>query len=279
MKKVSVLIVAIMLCITVLAACGGSGASGSGSGGVTVEETTILDEQGIKAVVKGFGAYENEMLSLNNVLLTDVTNNTEKAISFGFKNCSVNGYMMESHYFVTVEPGKTATYPAAFEEEEFKDLGITTCADYEFCINVEDNETNETLIETKPISVKTSAYENYEYNFDESGTVLYDAGGVKIIAKGIVESDFFGDCVSLYVSNQSDLNISVTAIEALLNGKNVDAYLGAEVCAGKHSIDLLSFDEKDRPEKIESLTLSFMIGDMDTYETIVEKTEPADVRF
>ena len=278
MKKLLVLIMALLLCMTALSACGGLGIPGSGIG-VTVEETTILDESGVKAVVKGLGAYSDDMMSMDNVLLTDVTNNTKKSISFGFKKCSVNGYMIDSYYFVTVEPGETKTYPASFDADTLKELGVTTYADYEFCVSVEDSETYETLIETDPISVKTSAYEGFEYNYDESGTVLYDADSVKIISKGITEDEYLGNCLDLYVANLSDRNLVVSVNESSLNGKAIDAFFGAEVYAGKRSISSLSFDEKANPKKGDKLTLSFRIDDMDSGDMIVEKTESVEVAF
>ena len=284
MKKNKV-IICILLCLciasaAVFAGCGGSQNSQGNSGEVTVEEQTVFDDQGIKAVVKGYGKYEGELVSFDRALLIDVTNDTDKDISFCLRYCSVNGYMVESYYDTTVKARKTETCPASFDDSALEALGITTIADYGFRIVIQDAETYETLIESDPISVKTSAYEDYEYKYDESGTVLYDKDGVKIIAKEQTENEFFGLCENLYTANETDKNISLIAVSCYVNGKEVqDFAFGSELAAGKHSIDLLSFGEADRPEKIESLTLSFAIYDFDTGDTIVEKTEPATVEF
>ena len=98
MKRLLAILLVIMICAAVLTACGESKSTGSGNSDVTVEEQTIFDEQGIKAVVKGYGKFENEMLSLDHVLLIDVTNSTDKDISFGLSLCSINGYMIKSSY-------------------------------------------------------------------------------------------------------------------------------------------------------------------------------------
>ena len=285
MKK-NMIVICILLCLclasaAVFAGCGDTqNASQDGAGEVTVEEQTIFDDQGIKAVVKGYGKFEDELLSYDRELLIDVTNNLDQDISFGLRQCSVNGYMVESYYSYTIETGKTETYPVIFDASELESLGITTIADYEFCIVAEDNDTYETLVESDPIIIKTSAYEGFEYKFDESGTVVYDTDNVKIIAKDQTEDEFFGPCVSIYVANDTDKNIMVSAASCSVNGKEVqDYYFGSEPAAGKHSIDLLSFGEDERPEKIESLTLSFAIYDFDTGDPIVEKTEPATVEF
>jgi len=284
MKKYLAFLMAIMICAAALAACGNTQNTDSGSQGtageVTVEEQTIFDDQGIKAVVKGYGNYENELLSFDHELLIDVTNSTDKSISFGLRQCSVNGYMVESYYNVTVEAGKTDTYPAVFDSSIMESLGITTIADYEFRIVAEDADTYETLVESDPISIKTSAYEGFEYKFDESGTVLYDVDGIKIIARGQVEDDYIGPCVSIYVANNTDKNISVGVEACSVNGKDVEDYaFGSEPTAGKHSVDLLSIGEEERPEKFETLTVSFLIYDWDSGEPIVENSDPATVTF
>lgn len=287
MKRILALLIALLLCVTALAACGntqntGSGAqdSQSSSGEVTVEEQTIFDDQGIKAVVKGLGKYEGDFVSFDQALLIDVTNSTGKNISFGLSHCSVNGYMIDSNYSYTIEAGKTDTYPGAFDSAKLEALGVTTIADYGFCIVAEDDETYETLIESDPISVKTSAYEGFEYTYDESGTVLYDKDGIKIIAQGLEEDEFLGPGVKIYVANNTDKGIAVGVASGSVNGKEVNDFsFGADPAAGKHSIELLSIGDEDRPEKIESLTLSFSIYDWDTGDAIVEKADPVTVTF
>ena len=279
MKKIIALLMALMLCAAAFTACKSESSQDGKNADVTVEETTILDEQGIKAVVKGYGKYEGELLSFDRELLIDVTNNTEKAISFGLGNCSVNGIVTESHYFFTVEPGKTETCPAVFEMSPLEALGVTTVADYEFNAVVQDNETSETIFESEPISIKTSAYEGFEYNYDESGTVLYDADGVKIIAKDVVEDEFFGLSVNIYIVNTTDKNLDISVAEGTCNSKTADIMFGSTVYAGKRAYNSLSFGEEDRPEKIESLTVSFVIYDWDSGECIVEKTDPGTVTY
>lgn len=287
MNKLVALLIALLLCMTTLAACGNTQKTGSdaknsqsSSSEVTVEEQTIFDDQGIKAVVKGYGKYEGDLASFDRVLLIDVTNNTEKNFSFRLSRCSVNGYMIDSYYSYTIEAGKTDTYPAVFDSAKLEALGVTTIADYEFCIVAEDEKTYETLIESDPISVKTSAYEGFEYTYDESGTVLYDTDGIKIIAQDLEEDEYLGPCVNIYVANNTDKGVGVGVASASVNGKEVNDFtFGADPGAGKRSIELLSIGDEERPEKIESLTLSFSIYDWDSGDVIVEKTEPVTVTF
>lgn len=286
MKKISKILAAILAPAMLLSlyACGGDNGSEENAQiadnpEVKIEETVLADEQGIKAVAKSFGKYEGELFPSDYALMIDVTNNTDKNVSVGLNNASVNGYMVGTNFSINIEPGKTELYPASFNDFDIEKYGITTFADFEFCFKAEDADTNETIIETKPISIKTSAADSYDYKYDESGKVVYDADGVKIIAKNTFEDDFLGQCVNFYVSNQTDKNISVMANEGTVNGKPAEIIFGSDVFSGKHAIDMLSLGENDRVDKIESLTLKFTIYDSDSGEPIVEPIDSIDVTF
>ena len=278
MKK-TVLCLILAGCLALLSSCFEWLPWGANSGEVTVKETTILDENGIKAVVKGYGSYKSDLLGLDRVLLIDVTNGSERSVSFGLGNASINGVMTDAQYYLGVMPGETVTFPAIFDEAPLEFFGITTIADYEFSVVLEDADTFETILETDPVQIKTSAYEGFDYSFDDSGTVLYDEGGVKIIAKGTDVSEHLGPVVNLCVINSSGRNLDFSVVEGSVNGQEAEMYGGSLVRAGKRLFNRLSIEEGSQPEKIETLTVSFAFYDWDTGEQIVEKTAPATVTF
>ena len=248
-------------------------------GEVTVPETTILDENGIKAVVKGYGNYRSELMSLDRVLLIDVTNGSERAVSFGLGNCSVNGVMTDAQYFLGVLPGETVTFPAVFDEAPLEFFGVTTVAEYEFSVVLEDADTSETILETEPVQIRTSAYEGFDFSFDDTGAVLYDGGGVKIIAKGTEKTEYFGTVVNLCVINSSDRNLDFAVAEGSVNGQEAEMFGGDMVRSGKRLFNRISFEEGNQPETVETLTVSFTLFDWDTGDQVIEKTEPVTVTF
>lgn len=278
MKRFLILFIALVLCVTSLAACAGN-TSDTSTTSTTIEETVLLDDQGIKAVAKSFGKYEGEFLTVDNALLIDVSNQSDKAIAVSVKNSSVNGYMINSGFSLEIKAGETAVYPVVFEDSALERYDITTYADIGFSFVVSDAKTYEIMIETDPVTIKTSAAETYSYEYDESGEVLYDTDGIKIVAKGTCEDEYVGQCVTMYVSNQTDKQIGLYVSEGSVNGKTADIYYGAEVLPGKHSVDLLSFGENNRVDTIESVTLTFDIFDMVSGEPIVEKIDPVTVTF
>ena len=278
MKK-AVLCLILAGCLALLSSCFEWLPWGTDSGEVTVKETTILDENGIRAVVKGYGKYKSELLGLDRVLLIDVTNGSERTVSFGLGNASVNGVMTDAQYYLAVMPGETVAFPAVFDEAPLEFFGVTTIADYEFCVVIEDAETFETILETDPIQIKTSAYEGFDYSFDDTGTVLYDEGGVKIIAKGTDTSEYLGPVVNLCVINSSGRNLDFSVAEGSVNGQEVEMYGGSLIRSGKRLFSRLSFEEGSQPDRVETLTVSFTFYDWDTGEQVVEKTEQATVTF
>lgn len=279
MKKLFAMFFVVLLSLS-LSACSGNGA-GKTSGGseVTIPETVLVDEQGIKAVAKSFGKYESEVFPSDQALLIDVTNSTGRTVSVGLNRSSINGYMINCPVSFEIDTGETQTYPASFDELALKKYAFPAIADLEFCFTVTDAETYEPILETQPIQIKTSAADTYDYSYDESGEVIYDAEGIKITAKEPYEDEYLGLSVDLVISNQSGKNLSIAAPECDVNGKTVEPSFGADVMNGKHSISQLSFDEGDRPETIQSLTLSLEIRDWDDGEPIVEKTDPVTVTY
>ena len=284
MKRLLAFLLAVMICAVALTACGNTqntdSDTQSDSGKVTIEETTVLDEQGIVAVAKSIGKYESDWVGFDLALVLDVTNNTKKAVSVSARNLCVNGCVFDNGYGIDIQPGETSSVPAMLDETAMKNYGITTIADLEFTIEVQDAESYQTLFESDPVSIKTSAYEGFEYKYDESGTVLYDADGVKIIAKdGLFEDEFLGPYINLYVINRTDKSIDVSVVESAVNGEKADMSVGSYTPAGKRSINILSIDGEEYPEKVESFTLAFSICDWETGDAIVEKTEPAALTF
>lgn len=47
-------------------------------------------------------------------------------------------------------------------------------------ISIIDPKSYDTL-DSEKASVKASAYDGYEYDYDESGSVIYDKNGIKIV--------------------------------------------------------------------------------------------------
>ena len=112
---------------------------------------------------------------------------------------------------------------------------------------------------------------------DESGHILYNQGGIKIIGKYVDESTFWGSSVLLYVLNSTGRNIGISCEDMSINGFMVSGYYYADIYAGKYSLDEITILSSDLTENgitsIDEIELKFHIYDSDTYDTIAD-TDP-----
>lgn len=245
----------------------------------TIEEQVVYDQDGITITaksldLKSFMGPELKLL---------IENNTDRAVIVQARNTSVNGYMVDTVLSADVAAGKKANDGLTIMDSSLKDAGITTIADIETSFHIFDSDTWNEITDTDLYSIKTSAYEGFEYTFDDSGKTVYENGGIKIVVKGLAEdSSFMGPEIVLYVENESGQDITVQARDVSVNGFMVQSILSSDVVNTKHRISglsLLSSDLKENEiEKIETCEVSFHIFDSNTWNTIAD-TDPITISF
>ena len=122
--------------------------------------------------------------------------------------------------------------------------------------------------------LKTSIADTYKYVFDDSVEVMYDAGGIKVVVKGLSDKSFFGPGLLVYIENNSDDNITVQCTNTSVNGFMIDAIFSCDIVAGKRAVDEITFLNNDLEENgikdIEALEISLHIFDTDSWSTITD---------
>ena len=295
MKRILMLTIAIVLTVS-LAACGGSSGGNvekssdvstgnitSGDNGeikpsepakeekATIDESVLVDEAGIKITAKSL---ENDSLFGTEVKLL-IENDSGKDLTFQCRNASVNGYMIETMMSVDVVNGKKANDEITFMSSDLKMCNIDTIADMEFSFHIFTTEGWDTFLDTPQIQLKTSISDNYEYVFDNSGSLAYDGNDIKVVVKGLAEdSSILGPSITVYIENNSGKNITVQTRDVSINGFMVDAIFSADVVMGKRAVDGITFLSSELEENeitsIENVELSFHIFDSDSWDTIVD---------
>ena len=283
MKKRTIiaLVAALVIGGTMFGGCGSSDASvdkeisGSSSDSkkeepkeVTVEETVLMDANGIKITVKGL---EDGLFGTDLKLL--IENNGDQNVTVQARNSSVNGFMVDTMMSQDVAAGKKANTTLTFSTSGLKDGNITTIANMEFSFHIFDTETWDTYYDSEIILVETSAAENYTQTFDDSGTEFYNANGIRIVGKGLSSEDsFFGPGLIVYIENETGQNITVQARDTSVNGFMIDTSMSQDIVAGKKALTAVTFFssslEENAIEEIESVETSFVIFDMDTWSDI-----------
>ena len=246
---------------------------------VTINETVLVDESGIKITAKrlatdGFFGPEIKLL---------IENNSGKDLTFQCRNASVNGYMVETIMSVDVVNGKKANDSLTFMKSDFEACGIEAIADMEITFHIFDMSEWETYLDTDAIQIKTSIADTYEYTYDDSGDLAYEGNSIKIVVKGLAEDEsIFGPSIVVYIENTGDKDVTVQARDVSINGFMVDAIFSCDVVAGKRAVDAITFMGSDLEENeitaIEDIELSFHVFDFDGWDTIVD-TEVVNITF
>ena len=285
MKKIAMIVCGLILALTLIACGGGSTSSGDSkpanngskqenqsqgkSGKAEIEETDILDDAGIKVTATGLdkGSLWGPELKLL------IENNFGKALTVQARNVSVNGYMVSASISEDVADGKKANTEITFMDSDFKAAGIDTITDIEFSLHIFD-ENWDTYYDSDQIALQTSAVGSYTQSYDDSGTVVYDEGGIKIVVKGIEEDSIFGPEIITYIENNSGQDVCVQVRNVSVNDFMVDASMSEEVLDGKKAIGDITFFgsdlENNNIETIENVEFSFHIFNNDNWDTIAD---------
>lgn len=244
---------------------------------VTIEETVLLDEQGVKITAKSL---EMDSLFGPEVKLL-IENDSGKNLTVQCRDSSVNGYMTDTMMSVEVADGKKANDELTFSDTSLKECGIETIADMEFSFHIFDEDWD-TYLDTPPVRLKTSAAETYQYTFDDSGDVAYEGNGVKVVVKGLSEDNsIFGPGIVVYMENNGEKNVTVQTRDVSVNGFMVDAMFSSDVVAGKRAVDAITFMSSDLEDNgitdIKDVELSFHIFDSN-WNTVVD-TDVVSISF
>lgn len=244
-----------------------------------IAESVLVDEAGVKITAKSF---EADGL-FGPALKILIENNSDVDLTIQTRNASVNGYMVETMLSADVVSGKKANDEIIFEGYVLDYCGIETVADMEFAFHIFTTEDWEDYLDTDLIQVKTTAAETYEYAFDDSGEVAYEGNDVKVVVKGLDESDsFFGPGIVVYVENNGDRAVTVQTRDVSVNGFMIEPIFSSDVLPGKHAVDSITFMSEDLEDNgitaIETVELSFTIFDAEEWDTIVD-TEAVTITF
>lgn len=237
---------------------------------VTIEEQVLYDENDIKITATGM---EDSLFGTDLKLL--IENNSGKSITVQARNSNVNGYMVDTMMSADVASGKKANDSLTFQTSGLKDSGIEQIAEMEFSFYIFDSDTWDTILETDLITVRTSIADGYVQNYDDSGNLLVEAEGVKIIGKGLSANDsFWGPGLILYIENNSEENVTVQVRDVSVNGFMVSSSMSTDVLIGKRAITAVQFFSTDLEDNgitdIENVELYFHIFKAENWDTITD---------
>ena len=245
---------------------------------ITVDQQLVLDEKDIKITVTGLEL--DGWLGPQLKLL--IENDSAENITVQSRLSSVNGFMIYSTISEDVAALKKANTNISFEKLYLEKANIDTIASMQFSFHIFNSDTWDSILESEPITVYTSALD-YIQEVDDEGSILVDTKDIRIIAQGIDKDDsIFGPSLMLYIENNANLNITIQARDVSVNGFMIDSIMSEDISIGNKSITSLTFMNSDLEENgienIEEIELSFHIYNYDSYDTYLD-TQTVKVEF
>lgn len=248
------------------------------TGEATIEETVVYDDNGLKITAKSLdmdGLFGPEIKFL-------IENESGKALTVQSRNVSVNDYMVDTIMSADIADGKKANEDLTITSSSLKNSGITQIADIELSFHIFESNDWLKSYDSDMIKISTSIAGEYEYSFNEEGTVLFDENNIKIVSKGVNEDAFLGKEILLYIANNTDESITVQVRDVSINGCMMNAIFSCELNPGKHAVDGITFLdselEENSIETIENVELSFNVFNSDNYDGIVD-SQPITIEF
>lgn len=209
----------------------------------TIEETVMIDENGVKITATGL-KYTNYSVEVE----LNIENNSDNNLSFisgsaGYSCNSVNGYMTNDGYLnCEVAAGKKANDSISFSYDELTLYGITDISDIEIGFYTSDDDYNYTYY--TPRQIKTSIFELHDYskncyqetissaaamntyNYDItyfSTDSLYNENSVKLLSSGIMVNRDGETALLVEFENTNDSMIDMSISDIAINGLMVNS--------------------------------------------------------
>ncbi len=232
-----------------------------------LDNVVLMDAQGVKITATGldeagWGGPKVKLL---------IENTSGKDLTVQTRNSSVNGYVIDTLMSARVANGKKVNDGFTIDSDDLKMSGIETIYDIELSFHVFTSEDYNTYYDSEMIRVETGA-EGTQVR-DDSGEVLYEGEGFKIVSKGAVELPYSGPALRVYLENNTGHAVTVHLENVSVNGFMISPAFYEEMQDGKCAVKDISFFKSDLDangiEKIEEIEFSFELWELATYKTIL----------
>lgn len=212
---------------------------------ILVDEELVFDDEDIKIWVKSFD--DNGIFGPSLELL--IENNREEDIMVQVRGTTVNDVVVNTIFSVNVSAGKEASKDITLMQSSLDKAGIELVKDIELRFVISDGDNWATILATDPIKISTSVDPSFKQEYDDSGQLILDQDGIRIIVRGIDNEDtLWGASVELFIENNQDQGIRVQAKDVSVNGFAIDSLLSSEIPASKKAYAEISFAEADLKE-------------------------------
>lgn len=246
----------------------------------TIEQQVVFEQDGIIITATGIDLKGSFMGPEIKFL---IENNSEKKLTVQARNVSVNGFMVDTSMSAEISPGKKANDALTISKSSMKECGIEDIAYADFSFHIFNSDSWSDSFDTEMIHIETSCANSYTQSYDNSGEVICESNGIKIVSRGISgDASIMGPSLALYIENNSDEAITIQARNVSINGFMVQTVFSCEIMPGKRAIDAVTFMKSDIEENqiksIDEVEISFHIFKTNGWDT-VQDTDPVTISF
>ncbi len=214
-----------------------------------------------------------------------VTNDSDRKVDVIAKEVAVNDYMMDTGLlYVMANPGETSEGEITLYSYDLDARGIDTVATVAITIGVMDDETYEEIGSGERITLTTSAADDFTQSVDDSGEVIYDSDGIRVVNQGLKQDGSWDGDLVLYIENNTDRHIGVAGLNVSVNGveeeyKSFWADMDADTraVAGMYLLDIEDQDIESLGD-VREISFNIQIIDQDAMEELVV-SDPITLTF
>ncbi len=256
----------------------GTNTTGSPTAAITVEEAVLYEAEGVRITATG---YESGLLGPEIKML--IENNSDRSVLVTSPLVSVNGYMMPTAgLYAEVAAGKKSNESLTLYSSELRQADVDTVGEVAFKLKLADSESWDDIAVSDLITIATSAAP-VEQTADESGNVVYDKDGIKVVCRGLRQDSIWGGTVVFYMSNNSGKPITVYAENVSVNGFMQEVGLWSDLRDGTRIVDgmaLLELSELELEsiDEVENIEFTLRIINSATWDDIA-KTDVISLDF
>ncbi len=236
----------------------------------TVKETVMFENDDIK--VTALSLTSNQYYHILNL---QIDNKTDSDLYVMASRTAVNSFVVEPSMGVDVPANGTANGEFRVYLDDV-DAGVIADIETRFSYTNSNYTMNR---KTERVKLETSAAATFDYSYDESGTVLYDAKGIKIICQGFNDD---GNPM-IYLSSTGELSegCCVTVNKIYINGKEGYSDYCEWVFTNTRNFAEMELDDEDRDGnelgEVKSLKVSFRINKENMADTRPVETELVEI--
>lgn len=232
-------------------------------------ETVLVDNEKILFKIT---AIENDPI-WGYTLKAQIENRTDKDLMFSLNDASVNGFMCDPFFAVTVTAGMKANKDISFSTDSFEQIGIAQVTNITFELRVYDSQNimdDEILEEDYTIyPAGQEADQDYTRVSQEGDIVLFDTADCAMVITGFRWDDIWGYCADVYLVNRTDDALMFSVGDAAVNGFMCNPYFATTVDEGKQAITSITWTKSSLEDngitEIESLRLPIRVYDAEDW--------------